>query len=81
MTRCQALSTGIPPHSMRLATFKELAGIVDETRAEPASNPVFGDFAARVFTSNPRWTVHFDLSSGTSGPPGFEYYSRCVAGP
>lgn len=80
-TRCQALTGGTPPRKMRLPTFKELAGIVDETRAEPASNPVFGDFAVRVFSSNPRWTVHFDLGSGTSGPPGFEYYSRCVAGP
>ena len=80
-TRCQALSGGTPPRAMRLPTFKELAGIVDETRADPASNPVFGDFAVRAFSSNPRWTVHFDLGAGANGPPGFEYYSRCVAGP
>lgn len=79
--RCKALALGTPPRTMRLPTFKELAGIVDETRTAPASSAVFGTLNDRFFSSDMRWTVNFDLGAGVNGPPGFEYASRCVAGP
>ena len=79
--RCQALSIGTPPRTMRLPTFKELASIVDETRASPASAPALGLLRERVFSSTERWTVNFDNGGGVNGPSGFDNASRCVLGP
>ncbi len=77
--RCKALV--LDGHTMRLPGVKELSSIVDETKHDPASAAVFGDFAVRMFTSNVQWTVEFTNGSTTQGPDGFSYWSRCVSGP
>ncbi len=77
--RCKALV--LDGHTMRLPGVKELSSIVDETKHDPASAAVFGDFAVRMFTSNVQWTVDFTNGSTTQGPDGFSHASRCVSGP
>ncbi len=71
-TRCAA-------KQMRLPTVKELSSLVDETRSDPASNPALGSYAARMFTSNPRWLVDFaDGSTFQAGGSTLPSWSRCV---
>jgi hypothetical protein len=77
--RCKALVLG--GRAMRLPSVKELASIVDETKSNPSSSGVFGDYSVRMYTSIPRWTVEFGDGSAVQGPTGFSYWSRCVSGP
>ena len=77
--RCKALVLG--GKTMRLPGVKELASIVDETKSGPAASGVFGDYAARMFTANVRWTLDFDNGTLSQSATGFAYWSRCVSGP
>ncbi|MDB4945422.1 MAG: putative secreted protein [Labilithrix sp.] len=65
----------------RLPAVKELASLVDETRANPALDGALGAYPVRMFTTNPQWTVDFASGSLIQGPATHSYYARCVAGP
>jgi hypothetical protein len=87
ITYCAGLGATVGGSGWRLPTLKELATIVDESRANPAIDPAafpatptdqFWSSSSRAGDPTYGWTVTFSYGASSETPTKFVYHVRCV---